>query len=145
MPARCEVYTTFTVSERGQTISNMRQNIQQLYTYLQQNPNELLLNRTKHPTLYENENYTATEWTASSSPLSSIPKAMIRVYGLGETEIVNHYYDSMKETFVFNDVKCCGGDDNRPDDDESVLVGYSYVCILYVYDTHYKIYIHCIH
>jgi hypothetical protein len=115
--------SSFTVSERLQTINDVRNNLSILSKYIKKNPQVLLEQQNLKDTIYEKENYNASDWTVSSSPLPGIPKGMVIVAGLQETVFVDKYYDLMLKTFIFNDEECCGDDTNNyPHEDESVLV-----------------------
>mmetsp|Transcript_37556 Transcript_37556/g.45342 ORF Transcript_37556/g.45342 Transcript_37556/m.45342 type:complete len:264 (+) Transcript_37556:511-1302(+) len=51
-----------------------------------------------------------------------VPRLMVRVNSLVIYPIVNEFYDAIREAFIFDEEKCCGGAlENPPAADESVL------------------------
>ncbi len=103
-----EIGSTFTLSDgKSSNINDIRENLKILSNYLSENPGLVEKEKEKNRVVQNG---------------SVVPRLMVRVDALNVYPIVNEFYDEIRETFVFDESKCCGNTlDEPPGPDETVL------------------------
>lgn len=96
----------FSLSDDFATIEDIKDNLKILSDYLNSHPDLLAKNNEKH----------------KNQPPTYVPRLMVRVNSLDILNIVDEFYEDIRETFVFDDEECCGETlEFPPSKDESVL------------------------